>query len=867
MHALFVVWAVVILVQLARPLSGAWAGAMVQLGTGWAAPSAAGVLAAATAHASVLLAAGGIAGVLWLAGLAVLPWSRSPRGLSAFAAFPAGYAGVSLGYLGLALTGLWFPRVLLPVLVLPGLVAVLVRGRRLLPRGTAWPAADGPGVLALAVLTCVVPWALAPETHPDGWEYFLAGPARWLAAHRFSVRGGTPPLHYPDIAEMLYVLPVWLGLDAVAKWLNALAMLCGALSVASLLPRESRSMGLLLFVTAATPLFLMTTGKNEGFAAGFVLLAVACAWRNAWTAGGFFAGLALSTKYLSVLNLAWLPLLMTPGRRRAQFTRWAALAAGTTAAWWVKAWLLTGDPAYPVASGFLPGLVDGWDARNARVWHLCTAVDRPAGSWPVRAVQGLTLENAALALCLPALLWEKGRARLAVAGSVAVYAAWQIGFPGPQTVRWAFPGVAAALVLSGGPARRWLAGPKYLRTALLAVCVAGGVHAFLRLAGNGMNPLPYLAGAESRAGYLARAFTTLVPASDAVRRGFSGGALLLVGEVREYGLPFPCRLASAHASGEAPLLWRLVHASATERDLEVRFRQLGIRRALYNYVTVKNVQFCHAPFRWDDRMLRLYAGFVLRHFKPLRVSDVADFSNGGFIVYGVTARAIPNPPKTAPYLPGAEAYCHTAVPLRNAGRMPEALRAYEALAGLCPEVLSFQAEWGHTLEMAGDWPGSFRLLGAAVRAGFAEPFHLVNFGLAALQMDRYAEADAVLTRCLAGAPSHAGAVRVSLGWARYGLALEAGKKRNLAVAEVRLAEAEGLLGLPAGPPGDRIENERRRRLAYVRGLQGDLARARREFPRAVERYRAAAALVPGTNEGNVWSELASRLANRGITGP
>jgi hypothetical protein len=169
--------------------------------------------------------------------------------------------------------------------------------------------------------------------------------------------------------------------------------------------------------------------------------------------------------------------------------------------------------------------------------------------------------------------------------------------------------------------------------------------------------------------------------------------------------------------------------------------------------------------------------------------------------------------------------------------------------------------------MNGDWPGAFRLLGSAVHDGFAEPFHLVNYGLSALEMERYADADAVLTRCLTGAPSHAGAVRVSVGWARYGLALEAAKKRDLAKTEARLSEAEGFLGVSAGPPGDRIENERIRRLAYVKGLQGDVARARREIPRAVACYRAAAALMPRTNEANVWSELASRLAGRQPTSP
>jgi len=862
MQALFAAWAALVIIRICGPLADGARGAASLLGAGWAPPSAAILAQNASAHAAAVAVAAAMAAALWVTGLAVRPWARLGPALAVFAAFPLGYAAVSLLYLGLALAGLWFPRVLAAAIVAPAAAALILRRGRLLPRLGGPPHPGLPGWLVLAAVACILPWSLAPETQPDGWEYFLAGPERWLAAHRYGVLGATPPLHYPDIAEMLYAIPVGLGLDPAAKLLNAAAMLCGAGAVCSLLERDARGLGLLMFVTAMTPVFLMTTGKNEGFAAGFVLLAVAFAWRGAWTPAGLFAGLALSTKYLSVLNLAWLPLLMTAGRRRAQFLRLAGLAGAVTSPWLVKAWLLTGDPAYPVASGFLPWLVDGWDARNARVWHLSTAVDAPAGSWPVRAVQGLIWEHAGLALLLPALAFAGGRGRLVAAGSVAAYAAWQAGFPGPQTTRWAFPSIAAALILCGGPARRWLAGPRILRWALVAAWGLAAGHSLVRLAGGGVSPLPYAAGSETRAGFLARAFSTLIPAAEAIRAGGRGAVVLLVGEVREYGLPRPCLVANAHASGEAPLVWRLVNASGTDRDLVVRFRELGIRRLLYNYVTIKNVQFCHEPFRWDERMLRLYTAFCRLHLKATRVFDTADFANGGFVVYGFSPRPAARPPRTILYLPGAEAYCHTAVPFRNRGRMAEAVREHAALAAVCPEVLSFRAEWGHTLALSGDWPRAYALLASAVHDGFAEPVHLVNFGLAAVQLEKHAEADAVFRRCLTGAPSHAVAVRIGLGWAEFGLAVEAGKKRDLAGAAARLAEAEGFLEKPAGPPQDRFERERVKRLAYVYGLEADLARLRRDLPRASARYRAAAALVPGTPEAATWSGLADRLPGR-----
>jgi tetratricopeptide (TPR) repeat protein len=243
-------------------------------------------------------------------------------------------------------------------------------------------------------------------------------------------------------------------------------------------------------------------------------------------------------------------------------------------------------------------------------------------------------------------------------------------------------------------------------------------------------------------------------------------------------------------------------------------------------------------------------------------TDRADFSNGGFLVYDIPAEPVASPPPVVPYLPGAEVYCHTAVPPRNRGRMAEALHEHEVLCALCPEVLSFRAEWGHTLEMADEWPAAYRELAAAVHGGFTEPVHLVNFGLAAIQQGKYAEADAVLQGCMTSAPSHTSIVRISLGWTRYWIAWQAAQKGQWAPAAKRVDEAEALLRESAGPPGDRVETERLRRYAYVRGLQADLARLRGEFPRAAAYYREAAALLPGTREAAIWSDTAFRFTKR-----
>jgi len=377
-----------------------------------------------------------------------------------------------------------------------------------------------------------------------------------------------------------------------------------------------------------------------------------------------------------------------------------------------------------------------------------------------------------------------------------------------------------------------------------------------------MNPLPYLTGGETRAGYLGRAFTTFMPAREAVRKGYPGGALLLVGEVREYGLPFPCRVASAHASGEAPLLWRLVNASATERDLEIRFRQVGVRRALYNYVTSETIQIGHRPFRWDNRMLRLYTGFVRRHLVPIRVLDRPDNANGGFIVYGITLRPIMAPPATVLYLPGAEVYSLTPRFLMKAGRVKEGLREYEALVRLCPEVMSFRAAWGHALTFSGDWARAYRELKPVIRGGFPDPMHLVSFGFAALQVGKLADAEQALQRALVVAPSFSATVRLALGEMRYAQALEAARKGNIAEATRRVAEAEDFLAVPGESPREENEQERISRLAYVYVLEGDLARARGDNLRAAGYYRAAAALVPGTPQARIWSDRADRFAGR-----
>ncbi len=748
-------------VRIAGPLSAVWAALVAAL----LAPSLADRCAAAwramreADHAPVraivaanLRESGATAALavallasLWLTAPRLWGWvdprGRVARDVRAWCGVFLGGAAVSSVLYGLLLVRLWFPAVII-VAWLTAVVASRGLGRvrrfRLfrVPAAGSWLRAWWGPVAAFAAW-CV--WLPLPETHEDAWTYHLAAPRRWLDLHGLALAHCDVSLHFPMLAEVLHVIPLVCGLDAVPRWIGMAGYVagCGAL-LAVLRPVDARLAWLVLATAGSTAVFV--TAKCDGWNTGLVLATLGAALARA-PAGccGLLAGCALSTKASALLNLAWIPLTVRLAGRSRGGGWW--LTAGLTALavwvpWPLKSFLLTGDPLYPALTPGLPPMVTaGGDVGRGAALGL-----------------GWIGDHAALAWVVPAIVAARAGGLRAALPPLAVYAGWALAFPGPHTSRWGYPALAAAGCLmlgTPGPAIRW-------RGALVALCVLAGANRFAdSIVSAGMTPDPFAwwCGAESRAAHVARGLGTVAEARDALRAARPPGAILLVGEWHQYGLPQPVRLAGPDLRAAPGLIHDLVAASRDDAALRRRLRQLGIGTILYNPTRALNAAHVQRPVPWTDDALSRWRAFFVESCTLVRVPDRMDVRQGVVYQYAIGSGA--RPAGIPRHLPGTETLFGPALAHVYAGRAEDGLREARKAAARTGPVLTYLNTTATFAFMTGRYAEAAADFAPGIAAGFLDGENWFLAGLAAFRTGRMHDAGALLERAAVFNPHRA----------------------------------------------------------------------------------------------------------------
>ena len=254
--------------------------------------------------------------VFFLVGCSVLSYSRISRTSSPlfrWLAFPIGFASASILLLGLLLTGLWFPPVMLGAVLLVLLASRPWENWRFLhPRHTDIPGAGLPLAAIAISLALFIPWMLLPETHPDAWTYHLAGPERWLALHGFSVRLAAAPLLYPFISELPSALALICGDDSAPKLLHGWWLICGMGAFLNAVCPAGKAWGFLGGLAYASTVYVFQAGKSDGVGTASALLAFSCllamrgSAKSRWAVpAGIMGGVLLSYKLLGFFNAVW----------------------------------------------------------------------------------------------------------------------------------------------------------------------------------------------------------------------------------------------------------------------------------------------------------------------------------------------------------------------------------------------------------------------------------------------------------------------------------------------------------------------------------------------------------------------------------
>ena len=419
------------------------------------------------------------AGLLAIAaglGLRLLgPWPElRPAERVVFAA-GLGLAVVGYGVMGLGLTGILTPW-LLAVLAAAILVSIALRPQpvtivwRQLRRQLPTPHTRFQRLLAafaLFSLALTFVWALAPPYAFDAAVYHLRQPQLYLTHHSLFVPVDSAYVGFPGLMQMLFTLTMALGGDSAPQLVHFTFLPLTILAAAALGRRLwdiELTWPVAAILTAVPTLLLLSAWPYVDAAVIFYTLLLFFALAI-WLSDGYdrwllmaaiICGIIIETKYTALwYPLACLPLVLLRVRSdgwRPTLRRlaWFGLIIALVAApWYVRNWLLTGNPIYPYlwgGAGWDPIRAAWWDRSGtglaAQPWRLVIA----PWEMTVHGVEGKEGYSATLGPLLLALvpgliaLWPglSSRARRPLA--------WMGLFGGVLYVVWLW-GVARSLLL------------------------------------------------------------------------------------------------------------------------------------------------------------------------------------------------------------------------------------------------------------------------------------------------------------------------------------------------------------------------------------------------------------------------------------
>lgn len=416
--------------------------------------------------------------------------------------FSIGFAALALLVFALGLAGAFERGVLVGVtiggaaLALPFLYREARRARRVRfeNRAIRWLLAATAAILVLGIVL-----ASAPPTSGDAIAYHFSAPKEWLDAGRIFPIWWQWQAFQPFSPEMHFALAEALDGGRAA---GVVAGVLGAFSAACVfgLARELggptvAAVSSLLWVGQGMFLWEATGGFVELTLSGFAALS---AWHllalrhtqrlldAAWA--GLALGLAIGTKYHGLVFVPFLAVLAVavvagPARRRALMVGSFAALAAVGLPWYVRNWVVAGNPVYPFAADLFGGrYLDAgsrYDLDQSLSGHGLDGIWR-LPFFPLefllhtdRYERGYSFSPALFLLPPVAVALGTRAARLVGLGMLVYLVIWWEGMQ--QITRYLLPALAFAAVLGGGAAVALARRRGWGRRYLLAVAAVTAV--------------------------------------------------------------------------------------------------------------------------------------------------------------------------------------------------------------------------------------------------------------------------------------------------------------------------------------------------------------------------------------------------------
>jgi len=283
-----------------------------------------------------------------------------------------GFGFISLSLLALGLVGA-YSRLLLWLLLLLPLPISLYRLRKD-TRDLHRPSNHWLAIFVGLALVLIVIRALAPPTAWDSLVYHLTGPKLYQEAGRIHHNIDLAYLGFPKAGSMLYLLGLQLAGPELAQLFHATFFVMTMALTPGLVRSAAPGRGwLAVAILVAVPSAALLAGwayvewiTAFGVLASYTLIRVSNSEKvdRALILAGFFAALALNTKYTAVWLVIGLSLVVLLQGR--SFRRWVAFllwTAAFVAPFLFTNLLLTGNPVYPF---FFDGIY--WDDHRA-FWY------------------------------------------------------------------------------------------------------------------------------------------------------------------------------------------------------------------------------------------------------------------------------------------------------------------------------------------------------------------------------------------------------------------------------------------------------------------------------------------------------------------
>lgn len=486
------------------------------------------------------------------------------------------------------------------------------------------------------VLACIanLMGALVPETFYDSLVYNIGLSQNWINHHRIFSDRALVPSFYPLNIYIFYAVGVIVGNSIVAKLLAFGFLELYALGIYTFCRKHfTRETGLLAVVLLMTVPLLMTLGWKtvvEPGIAFFELLAmIACFnWflqlETRWVIlSGVFVGIALGSKYTFMLQIPSLLILFFGAFRlrsgvsaRTMITTlgvFGSVTIAVAAGWFIKNYLQTGDPLYPV---LLLARIQMHGSDPAPIALTMSNVFLFPWKYTMGVLQQETRVGPLFLIFLPLLLLYKARDKklqVLLVYFVVIFLPWVTIGKGYQRFFLHGTGVVSIIIASYIVS---LASPLIKKCVIALVCVLGFFNIInaLYLQKTSMDPLGYLVGQETMSSYLSCMRMSYpdpyYPAYDWVNHNAPpDSTVLIVGETRGFYLERPY---VASIAGFVHPFVSVVQGAATGEKLYSRLTSDGIHYMVLNASEARRLA-SYAMMPWQSKDIEVLFDFLTRH--------------------------------------------------------------------------------------------------------------------------------------------------------------------------------------------------------------------------------------------------------------